>query len=57
MQIENGWRNTREQRQGAVQRGHFRKIETIVENPDAETVPPCAAAKPAMYRIASHKCV
>jgi hypothetical protein len=30
-----GWRNAREQRPGAVQRGRFREIETIVENPDA----------------------
>jgi ParB family chromosome partitioning protein len=34
IQIENGWRNAREQRPGAVQRGHFREIETVVENPD-----------------------
>src|SRR5260370_35270602 len=45
IQIENGWRNAREQRPGAVQRGHFREIETIGENPDAEPAPPCAAAK------------
>ena len=48
IQIENGWRNAREQRPGAVQRGHFREIETVVENPDAEPAPPCAAAKPAI---------
>ncbi|MDW5266826.1 MULTISPECIES: hypothetical protein [Acidobacteriaceae] len=48
IQIENGWRNPREQRPGAVQRGHFREIETVTENPDAEPVPPCAAAKPAI---------
>jgi ParB family transcriptional regulator, chromosome partitioning protein len=48
IQIENGWRNAREQRHGAVQRGHFREIETAVENPDAEPAPPCAAAKPAI---------
>jgi ParB family transcriptional regulator, chromosome partitioning protein len=48
IQIENGWANAREQRPGAVQRGHFREIETIVENPDAEPAPPCAAAKPAI---------
>jgi ParB family chromosome partitioning protein len=48
IQIENGWRNAREQRPGAVQRGHFREIETVEENPDAEPAPPCAAAKPAI---------
>jgi ParB family transcriptional regulator, chromosome partitioning protein len=48
IQIENGWRNAREQRPGAVQRGHFREIETVVENLDAEPAPPCAAAKPAI---------
>ena len=48
IQIENGWRNAKEQRPGAVQRGHFREIETVVENPDAEPAPPCAAAKPAI---------
>jgi ParB family transcriptional regulator, chromosome partitioning protein len=48
IQIENCWRNAREQRPGAVQRGHFREIETVVENPDAEPAPSCAAAKPAI---------
>jgi ParB family transcriptional regulator, chromosome partitioning protein len=48
IQIENGWRNAKEQRPGAVQRGHFREIETVVENPDAEPAPPCAAAMPAI---------
>ncbi len=48
VQIENGWRHAREQRPGAVQRGHFREIEGVAENPDAETVPVCAAAKPAI---------
>ncbi len=48
VQIENGWRGAREQRPGAVQRGHFREIEPIAENPDAEPVPACAAAKPAI---------
>ena len=47
VQIENGWRNPREQRPGAVQRGHFREIESI-HNPDAEPVAPCEAAKPAL---------
>jgi len=48
IQIENGWRNARERRPGAVQRGHFREIENAVENPDAEPVLPCEAAKPAI---------
>jgi ParB family transcriptional regulator, chromosome partitioning protein len=48
IQIENGWRNAREQRPGAVQRGHFREIETVIENPDAEPVLPCEAARPAV---------
>jgi ParB family chromosome partitioning protein len=48
IQIENGWRNAKEQRPGAVQRGVFREIETVAENPDAEPVPPCAASKPAI---------
>jgi ParB family transcriptional regulator, chromosome partitioning protein len=48
IQIENGWRNAREQRPGAVQRGHFREIETVLENPAAEPTSPCAAAKPAI---------
>jgi ParB family chromosome partitioning protein len=48
IQIENGWRNAKQQKPGAVQRGHYREIETIVENPDAEPVPPCAAAKRAI---------
>jgi ParB family transcriptional regulator, chromosome partitioning protein len=48
IQIENGWRNAKEQRPGAVQRGVFREIETVVENPDAEPAPSCAAAKPAI---------
>ncbi len=48
VQIENGWRHAREQRPGAVQRGHFREIESIAENPDAEPVAICAAVKPAI---------
>jgi ParB family transcriptional regulator, chromosome partitioning protein len=48
IQIENGWRNAREQRPGALQRGHFREIETVIENPDAEPVLPCEAARPAI---------
>ncbi len=48
VQIEYGWRSPKEQRPGAVQRGHFREIENVIDNPDAESVPPCAAAKPAI---------
>jgi ParB family chromosome partitioning protein len=48
IQIENGWRNAREQRTGAVERGRFREIETAVENPDAEPVLPCKTARPAI---------
>jgi ParB family transcriptional regulator, chromosome partitioning protein len=48
IQIENGWRKPTEQRPGAVRRGEFREIETIVDNPDAESVLPCEAARPAI---------
>ncbi len=47
VQIENGWRRATEQRPGAVQRGHFREIEHP-DNPDAEPVAPCEAARPAI---------
>jgi ParB/RepB/Spo0J family partition protein len=48
VQIENGWRNPKEQRPGAVQRGHIRELPTVTDNLDAEPVMPCAAAKPAI---------
>jgi ParB family chromosome partitioning protein len=48
VQIENGWRNPKEQRPGAVQRGHIREIEAVIDNPDAEPVMPCAATKTAI---------
>jgi ParB family transcriptional regulator, chromosome partitioning protein len=48
IQIENGYRSPKEQRPGAVQRGQFREIDAVTENPDAEPTPPCAAAKPAI---------
>ena len=48
VQIENGWRNPKEQRPGAVQRGHIREIDAAVDNPDAEPVMPCDAAKTAI---------
>ncbi len=47
VQIENGYRSPKEQRAGAVQRGHFREVEHT-HNPDAEPVAPCEAAKPAI---------
>jgi ParB family chromosome partitioning protein len=46
--IENGWRNPKEQRPGAVQRGHVRELEIMIDNPDAEPVMPCAAATAAI---------
>jgi len=48
VQIENGHRSPKEQRPGATQRGQFREIETTHQNPDAETVLPCAATKTAI---------
>jgi ParB family transcriptional regulator, chromosome partitioning protein len=48
VQIENGWRNPKEQRAGAVQRGHVRELGDAIDNPDAEPVMPCEAAKPAI---------
>jgi len=48
VQIENGYRSPKEQRPGAVLRGQFREVETVMQNPDAEPAPPCAAAKPAI---------
>jgi len=53
VQIENGWRSAREQRPGAVRRGHFREIEAAAENPDAEPVSACAAANPQSSSTAS----
>jgi ParB family chromosome partitioning protein len=47
--IETSWRNAKEQRPGAVQLGHVRQIETVIDNnPDAEPVMPCDAAKSAL---------
>jgi ParB family chromosome partitioning protein len=48
VQIENGWRNPKEQRPGAVQRGHVREIPNVIDNPDAEPVMPCEATKTAI---------
>ncbi len=51
IQIENGYRSPKEQRPGAIQRGHFREIEHT-ENPDAEPVTPCEAANPQSLSMA-----
>lgn len=48
VQIETGYRVPKEQRPGAVQRGRFREIENTTANHDAESVPPCAAARTAL---------
>lgn len=48
VQIEDGWRKPSEKRPDAVQRGHYREIDTTHENPDAEPIAACAAAKPAL---------
>jgi ParB family chromosome partitioning protein len=48
VQIENGWRNLKEQRVGALQLRQIREIETVIDNPDAEPAPPCAATKTAI---------
>jgi len=48
IQIENGYRNPKEQRSGAVRSGTFREVEIDNSNPDAEPVMPCEAAKPAL---------
>lgn len=47
VQIEDAWRSPKEKRPDAVQRGRFREIEQT-DNPDAEPVPACASAKPAI---------
>jgi ParB family chromosome partitioning protein len=48
VQIENAWRSAKEQRPGSIQRGQFREIAPIVENPDAEPALPCASTKTAI---------
>ena len=48
IQIENGYRAPKEQRPGAVRSGTYREVEPTHDNPDAEPVPPCEAAKPAI---------
>ena len=46
--LEHSWRNPKEQRPRAVQRDHIREIKAVVDNPDAEPVMPCEAAKTAI---------
>ena len=48
VQIENGWRNPKERRPGTIQLNHVREIEAVSDNPDAEPVLPCEAAKTAI---------
>ena len=48
VQIENGYRAPREQRPGAVRSGTYREVDTTHQNPDAEPVAACEAAKPAI---------
>ena len=48
IQIENGYRAPKEQRPGAVRSGTYREVEPTHDNPDAEPVAPCEAAKPAI---------
>jgi ParB family chromosome partitioning protein len=48
VQIETVWRNPKDRRAGALPRGHYREIEALVENPDAEPIMPCPSAKPAI---------
>jgi ParB family chromosome partitioning protein len=54
VQIENGWRNPKEQRPGAIQRGHVRELPTVPDNPEAEPVMPCAAARAAIVVYGKH---
>ncbi len=48
IQIENGYRAPKEQRPGAVRSGTYREIEVTHDNPDAEPVAACEAARPAI---------
>jgi ParB family chromosome partitioning protein len=48
VRIENGWRSPKEKKPGAIQLGHVREIETVIDNPDAEPAMPCEAAKTAI---------
>ena len=48
VQIETVWRNPKQQRPGILERGQFREIEPITDNPDAEPILPCATTKTAI---------
>jgi ParB family chromosome partitioning protein len=48
VQIETVWRNPKDRRAGALPRGHYREIEALVENPEAEPALPCPSAKTAI---------
>ena len=48
VQIETVWRNPKQQRPGILERGQFREIEPVTDNPDAEPILPCAATKTAI---------
>ncbi len=48
VQIENGYRAPKEQRPGAVRSGTYREVDTTSQNPDAEPIAACGAAKPAI---------
>jgi len=55
--IESAYRNPKEQRPGAVQLGHVRQIETVIDNnPDAEPLMPCDAAKSAIIVYGKNVC-
>ncbi len=54
VQIEEGWRRASEQKPDAVRRGFYREIETATENPDAEPVNTCEAAKTALIIYGQH---
>lgn len=48
VQIENGYRSPRDKKPDAVQRGVYREIEPLTQNPDAELVLPCGATRTAL---------
>ncbi len=54
VQIEEGYRRPTEHRAEAVRRGNFREIDTPIENPDAEPVAACDAARPALIIYGQH---
>ena len=54
MQIEEGYRKPTEHRADAARRGHFREVETRIENPDAEPVAACNSERPALIIFGQH---